>query len=68
MNYTLEFAPEDMQTVGRALSALPYGQVAQLMAKIQAQVTAQEASAAQGTSPIQELPPTGSAQSEQSEP
>ena len=62
MNYTIELAPEDMQTVGRALSALPYGQVVPLMAKIQAQVTAQEASAAQGTSPMQESPPTATAQ------
>lgn len=40
--YEIKLKPEEVSVVGQALASLPYGQVAALIAKIQAQVIEQE--------------------------
>lgn len=43
MGYLLELSSQEMGILSHALAALPYGQVAPLIAKIQQQVSEQEA-------------------------
>ena len=42
MKYTIELSPQDLQVVGNALGQRPYAEVAQVVAKIDRQVMAQQ--------------------------
>lgn len=45
MNYTFELTQQEVQVIAGALVALPYGQVAALITKLQQSVAAQESAA-----------------------
>lgn len=54
MDYTIELTQQELHQVGSALSALPYGQVAALMVKLQQQVLAQETQASEPVEAVAE--------------
>ena len=56
MDYTLTLTQPEVQMIGAALGALPFAQVAGLMAKLQQQVVAQEAKAAAPLEAVAETP------------
>ena len=46
VKYTIELEAADLTLIGEALDALPHGRVAGLVARVQAQISAQERAAA----------------------